>query len=351
MSFNEWQDSKYLFFLTTFLIPREINALPIMSAFEWGNLLGEEPLIVAEKLEKDGLLIRSNLATHLDYKYNSEELKEILEQKKLSTTGKKIELILRLMDTYSEDVWSVFSDVKILECSDVGTKMVHKYFLRHASNPELAFHELNIPSDKINERGKLIKWVLVAALGGIIGNRADEALLSLIQKTANAYPSVPTPTSLPVISPTPTSTPSPHPTQNQLSSSTPIIDEIISTPPYYRIDEWISKSEDDSNPNVIHIYISEHAIINKREIISKLQSYQSPLTIKIGVRLDSIEHGMKRNLQEGKVLFEVLSACLASGVCKGLDFDITTIYDEKLKRKAAYYAVLKALFNDMQDKS
>ncbi len=113
----------------------------------------------------------------------------------------------------------------------------------------------------------------------------------------------------------------------------------------YNVDEWIKKSDDE--PGLVHIYVSSQVVVNKYELISKLRSFRSQVNVKIGVRLDEMEYGQARNLEEAKLLREVLLACLDSGVVRGFDFDLTTIYDEKLQRRAAYYEIMGVLFSKL----
>ena len=176
------QKSSHLFFLTTFLQPRLSGDLPIMSATEWEQVLGEHPSEVTRQLEGRGLVIRSNLALHLDHKFSVDELKGLLKTRGLALSGRKDELILRLMETRHPDMWEIVSGLRLLQCSEQGTQIVAQFLGDTSKRDEQTIaRDLQVPANKVSE---WIKWVVAAAIGGIIGNRADDALLRLTRLLA-----------------------------------------------------------------------------------------------------------------------------------------------------------------------
>jgi endo-1,4-beta-xylanase len=178
-----------------------------MSSAEWTQVLGEDPLIVTQRLEKEGLLARASLAHHLHYKFNVEELKGLLEERGLSTSGTKNELILRLIHADYEGMSKAVYELRLLQCSEKGGKLVEEYLREIVVDPNAALRNLRIPADK---SGEVIKWILGAIAAGVLGNIAYDALKEFWENiTETPYTSTPTPTAIPTFTATPTPAPPP----------------------------------------------------------------------------------------------------------------------------------------------
>ena len=176
MSINRSVEHLKAFFLTTFLIPRRAKDLPIMAADEWERLLGNDPLVITKQLEIDGFVKRSSLAQHLDRIFTLEELKHLASQKELSISGRKEEVILRLITDDLEKMWELASDENVFECSEKGLGLATQYIQGISRNKTTLLQKLKITKEQL-----LIwpKWILAAASAGVLGNRTDDALMEL----------------------------------------------------------------------------------------------------------------------------------------------------------------------------
>jgi formylglycine-generating enzyme required for sulfatase activity len=194
-----------ILFLTTFLVPREEDDLPKLSLAEWELLLGENIKTATQNLEKAGFIVRGGLAYHLEIKFTVEELKKMLRERDLSLTGKKEELILRLINSDYVGMWGAVSDLKLFQCSEKGIKAIEQGIRN--TTPDM-FKEHKIKESKLLD---IIKWVLSAITAGVIGNATYDVLKELLQNVTEALPTeviAPTPTE--TASPTPTPTPKPN---------------------------------------------------------------------------------------------------------------------------------------------
>lgn len=124
MTINNSLEHSKLFFLTTFLIPRRAKDYPIMAENDWELLLGDNPWVITNQLEKDGFVKRSSLAQHIDRKFTLDELKNLASQNGLSGLGRKEEVILRLITSDSSKMWEIASEENIFECSEKGLESV-----------------------------------------------------------------------------------------------------------------------------------------------------------------------------------------------------------------------------------
>lgn len=173
------------YYLTTFLVPRRALDFPLMSENDWERLLESNPITIMKQFEKDGLVKRSSLALHIDKKFTLKQLKDISRQNKLPISGRKEEIILRLVIANPEKMWELASDENIFECSEEGFKLAAN-FLQDISQKDkkTLLQEIRMTKEQIII---WIKWILAAAATGVLGNRADEALKKLSEYIGQIY--------------------------------------------------------------------------------------------------------------------------------------------------------------------
>jgi hypothetical protein len=198
MSINRSVEHLKSFFLTTFLIPRRAKDLPIMAADEWERLLGNDPLVITKQLETDGFVKRSSLAQHIDRKFTLEELKHLASQKELSISGRKEEVILRLVTDDSEKMWELASDENVFECSEKGLGLATQYIQGISRNKTTLLQKLKITKEQLLI---WLKWIFAAAAAGVLGNRTDDALMKLSEyiKQTHLSTNVPAATATPTL--------------------------------------------------------------------------------------------------------------------------------------------------------
>jgi hypothetical protein len=181
---SDLEKRSYLFLLTTFLAPRTAENLPSLSPDEWERLLGEDPLTMTERFVEKDLVVRSPLARHMEVKFSVAELKNLLHQQGLPVSGRKDELIRRLIQADYEGMWDAVSGLTLLECSKRGAELAEHY-LRNLSSQDEKSLVLNLqtPARKLRS---CIKWILITAASGVIGDATYDAFLKLMENLGEA---------------------------------------------------------------------------------------------------------------------------------------------------------------------
>ncbi len=93
----------------------------------WKSALKEEPKEVIQRFIQEGMLEPAGLAELMDHKFKASELKEILKARLLKVSGRKPEMISRLVDSDKEGMVSATKDVKLLKCSAEAIRLAEVY--------------------------------------------------------------------------------------------------------------------------------------------------------------------------------------------------------------------------------
>ena len=294
-----------IFFLMTFFKPRRVEDLPVMSSAEWSQILGEDPLTVTQRFEKAGWVIPASIADHLDYKFNIEELRSLLKQQSLPTSGTKTELILRLISADYESASNAVSDIRLLQCSDKGRKLIEENLQDIAIDPGF-LRDLRIPAQELHN---VIKWIIVTVAGGVLGNAAYDALKRFWENIAT--------------SPAPRTSPLPIPISPDAETQNRI--------------EYLGRTADGVK---IRIHIGKAAPLDKPTVVLILKSYGAPVYASVHITLDDVADRKDRYLLEAKMLQNVISACFESGVCKGFSVPRSVLFEEEGSQpKISYYII------------
>jgi hypothetical protein len=188
--------------------------------------------------------------------------------------------------------------------------------------------ELRIPVDKF---GAMIKWLLGGIAIGVLGNLATDALKELSKKIGDTSSPAP-------ITPSPTSTSiflSPEPNKTPARSGENWIETLI-------------RPADGVVAMRFHVY--KATPINKQNLLSTLRGFNAPVYVSIHVTLKDIANRQERNLAESQVFYDTVRLCLESGVCQGFSVPRTELFEDDLVQpKAAYYTIMKAFFEYVQD--
>lgn len=130
-TFNfEWNNSSaHLLLLSKF---RSTNdTVQFTQSDSWSEALKESPKIAIKHFIRDGVLEKAKLSGALGYRYNISKLKSMLRQRGLKLTGRKAELIERLIQSDPEGMEEIMSDVinglTLLQCTKKGQRLVEKY--------------------------------------------------------------------------------------------------------------------------------------------------------------------------------------------------------------------------------
>ena len=169
----------HLIYLLTFDPPRPVDKpIPLpsyLAATDWTTFLEEMPAVVAEHLQALGALVRSDLPTHLaarDFKHA--ELQAMLRVRQLPVSGNKEDLLERLVRADEPGMWAALTDLILWQCTPWAkdkAKMRLEEVLTEQSVDE-GQPALSAPMREV------IKWILLAAASGFVGNRADSMVMA-----------------------------------------------------------------------------------------------------------------------------------------------------------------------------
>jgi hypothetical protein len=123
---KDWHTSPaHLLFLSKFIEPRKPE--DFVTRAEWKEVLQEDPYKTISMFINENMLMEGDLTCCLSYKYKVIELKDLLKQRGLAVSGKKGELINRLITTDKLGMENLVSDLLVLLCTDEGRKIAEEY--------------------------------------------------------------------------------------------------------------------------------------------------------------------------------------------------------------------------------
>ena len=111
--------------LSKFLQPRTIE--DFTKADSWNEVLKESPQQAIKRFIDDGALIRADLGEHLSYKFKVTELKNMLKQRGLPVSGRKDEMIGRLVQADPEGMKKAIEGLNVIHCSGQGSRLAESY--------------------------------------------------------------------------------------------------------------------------------------------------------------------------------------------------------------------------------
>ncbi len=125
LGFNWRKSNAHLLLLSKFLHPSSIDEFA--KADYWNNALGENAKQAIKRFFDEGLLLQANLDGQLDYKFKATELKAMLKQRGLTVSGRKDELISRLIKDDPDNMKKSVKGMTIVLCSEQGQKIAEQY--------------------------------------------------------------------------------------------------------------------------------------------------------------------------------------------------------------------------------
>jgi hypothetical protein len=123
---TNWRDSKaHLLLLSKFLKPR----LPddFSKSEEWKEALKESPQKAIERFLKDGMISEADLSQKLAHKFKVSELKNFLKQHNLTVSGRKEDLIARLVQADPDGMKKAVTGLVIYCCTEQGQAVAEQY--------------------------------------------------------------------------------------------------------------------------------------------------------------------------------------------------------------------------------
>ncbi len=125
----DWKKSPaHLLLLSKFLSPKSSEYFSESDA--WRDALGEAPGKAIERFLGEGVIQLANVSECLAYEYRVSDLKSMLRQRGLPVSGRKRELIARLVEADAEGMEEVISGVPIFQCSNLGRAIAEDYLIR-----------------------------------------------------------------------------------------------------------------------------------------------------------------------------------------------------------------------------
>jgi hypothetical protein len=122
----DWRESPaHLLFLSKFLNPRAMD--DFTQSDTWKVALKEAPKEAMRRFLDEGLLEQASLNGLLSYKYKVSELKSMLKQQGLPVSGRKAELIERLVQADPEGMRKAARGLSVLQCTEKGRTIAEEH--------------------------------------------------------------------------------------------------------------------------------------------------------------------------------------------------------------------------------
>ena len=112
--------------LSHYLKPRPLNDSSLSSQ-DWGAALGDDRNAVLQQFRSDNLLVPASTDNRLSKQYKVPDLKALLKQRGLPVSGRKADLIDRLMQADPEGMDVLVSQMDLVVCSPTGRELVEQY--------------------------------------------------------------------------------------------------------------------------------------------------------------------------------------------------------------------------------
>ena len=126
-AFNWRKSIPHLMFLHTLLKMRLADAHPVFSRSEWQAWLEEPPEKAIERFLVQNALVKATLAERLDHHFKVRELKELARTRGLPISGRKAELIARLIEADEVGMFRELPKVELLQCSTYGRHQIEEF--------------------------------------------------------------------------------------------------------------------------------------------------------------------------------------------------------------------------------
>jgi len=124
---SDWRESSaHLLFLTDFIRPRALDE-PAWSTGYWDSVLGESPWEAVKRFLDEGILVPVDVNHALDHKFTVPQLKEMLRERGLKVSGRKAELITRLVEADPDGMKEIAVGLSLVWCSEQGRKIAEQY--------------------------------------------------------------------------------------------------------------------------------------------------------------------------------------------------------------------------------
>lgn len=143
----DWRKSQaHLLLLSKFLYPQ--TAEGFAKADYWKDVLRETPEQAIKRFKNEGVLVTPGLSEHLACKYRVSELQPMLKQRGLPVSGRKDDLISRLIEADPRGMKKAVAGLRLLQCSDRGQEIASQYLALEKQRREAADQEVLVMLQK-----------------------------------------------------------------------------------------------------------------------------------------------------------------------------------------------------------
>jgi len=129
----DWRQSKaHLLLLSKFIHANRFEDFAKHDYWKnmWNNVLGEPSKQAIKRFVDEGMLMTTtDLNDLLSYKYKVTELKDMLKQRSLPVSGRKDELIQRLVQADTNGMRKAIAELTILKCTQRGHEIAEQYLV------------------------------------------------------------------------------------------------------------------------------------------------------------------------------------------------------------------------------
>ncbi|MCG8096311.1 MAG: SAP domain-containing protein [Candidatus Thiodiazotropha endolucinida] len=146
---KDWKNSSsHLLLLSKFIKGDSLDHF--MHAEHWKSVLNESPKNAIKRFIKDGMLEPAELPELMDYKFKVSELKNMLKKRQLKVSGRKANLIDRLIENDAPGMKKATNHISVFKCSEGGKVLVNDYLCRVKEERERAENEvLNLLKERL----------------------------------------------------------------------------------------------------------------------------------------------------------------------------------------------------------
>lgn len=126
---SDWKRSPaHLELLSKFIKPDSVYYIPeSYRSSDWNEALKENSLSAIQRFVKEGYLVRPSLDVLMNYKLIIPELKKLCADRGLPVSGKKADLIKRLITADEPGMQRELSNVEVVMCSEKGKLLAQSY--------------------------------------------------------------------------------------------------------------------------------------------------------------------------------------------------------------------------------
>lgn len=138
---KSWENSSsHLLLLSKFM--KGDSPDHFMHAEHWKTVLNESPKKAIKGFVKDGMLEPAELPELMEFKFKVSELKNMLKKRQLKVSGRKADLIERLIENDAPGMKKATNDISVFKCSEVGKILANDYLSQAKEEREKAEKEV-----------------------------------------------------------------------------------------------------------------------------------------------------------------------------------------------------------------